>query len=216
MSGCVVRGSGGRVGRKAIDERRRINGDTASRHTQHARQRNLRQCDGLLRLYQACLSGGALGVAPRCFGPRPQLIVHEGVDRARQEIPTIDIGLERRHRPLGADDVQERRADRGLDVEPRQRVARARTGDGSFGAGDCGLTKAEVERLPRERARPSRSPTRCRRTPPEGPDRTSRESPTAAAPGRRCCWRCRGSTARANRAAASTPISRRRHRRSMH
>jgi hypothetical protein len=48
---------------------------------------------------------------------------------------------------LGADDVQEGGANRGLDIEPGQRFGGARTSHRGFGAGDGGLTKTEVERL---------------------------------------------------------------------
>ena len=53
---------GGDVGRNVIDKSRGINRHRATRHAQHACQRNLRERDSLLRLDETCLCRGALGV----------------------------------------------------------------------------------------------------------------------------------------------------------
>ena len=52
----------GDVGRKMINKSRGINRHRAARHAQHARQRNLRQRDRLLRLDETCLCCGALRI----------------------------------------------------------------------------------------------------------------------------------------------------------
>ena len=146
------------VGRKVIDKSRGINRHRATRHTQHARQRNLRQRDSLLRLDQTCLCRGALRITARRFRARAQLIVDKSVNGSREEIATIDIGLERRHGTLSADDIQEGSANGGLNVEPGQRFGGACTSHRGLGADDGSLTKAEVERFPGEQRARSTAP----------------------------------------------------------
>ena len=191
---CVGGASLGASAGSAIDQRRGV--DRRPRPVVTPSTRASAICASVtacLRLDEPRLRRGALRVGPRGFGPGPQLVVDQGVDRARQEIAAIDIGLQRRHRALGADDVEECGADGGLDVEPRQCFVGPRTGHRGFGAGDGGADEGRSRTAPTRTARPSRFPRRCRRTPTAAPDRTSPESPTAAAPGRRCCWPCRGS-----------------------
>ena len=90
-----------------------------------------------------------------------------------------------------------------LDLEARQRLARARAGDRGFGARD-GRRRAGRNRTAsqeNERAGRAAPDAAGRRRRQHGPGHR-RESPTAGRPGRRCCWPSRGSTARASPAAA--------------
>ena len=77
------RAGGARIGRwETVQQRRRVHCDGAGGDAQHARECNLRQHHGLLRLNQARLGRRALGVHARRLSSRPKLVVDERVHGA--------------------------------------------------------------------------------------------------------------------------------------
>ena len=167
------RGAGDRIGRKPI------RGASSHRSRPRPSSRQARRASEIcpasrpaapesaasaprrVRRRSARLRRPAAADCRRAYGPR----------RA-EDVPAVDIGLQRVHGPLRADDVQKCRADGGLDVEPRQRLAGTRTRDRRLGADDRRLDEGRSRTVPRRTARPLRFPTRCRSTPSgrTGPD----------------------------------------------
>jgi hypothetical protein len=91
-------------GRKSIQQSRCVNRDRTAGQSQHPRERNPRQHEGLLCLNQPRLSSRSFRVAPRRFRPRPKLIVDKRVDGSRQKIPAVDVRLQSRQGSLSARD----------------------------------------------------------------------------------------------------------------
>ena len=178
-----------------------------ARDAQHARERRSAPASRACRAWiSARLRGGALGVGARRLGARPQLIVDERVGGAREHARGDRRRPARRRRPAARrrrPETPRRRASARRDASAPRRRARARRAASALG--DRRLAQTEVERLPREQRARRAAPDAAGRRRRQHRARTSRESPTAAAPGRRCCWPCRDSTARANRVAADRP-----------
>ncbi len=149
----------------------------------------------------ARLRRGALGIGARRLCARAQLIVDERVRRRASTSRRSTSACGGDDRLLRAHDAEERGADSILHGEPRQCLysARARTTAG-FRLAHAWRREGRSRTAPTRTSPPPHSPRRCRPTRTAARDRRSRESPTAAAAGRRCCWPWRGWSARARRA----------------